>query len=732
MKYPATLSSRSISPASILILAVAFAVTLGTWSRRVSAQSQNLSDISVLKSTDYDTAIPGGQISYEIVVTNGGPDAADNVVLSDPLPPHTTFVSANPTANFDGTTVTINFGTIQPFESAALTLVLKVDDDTQPGTTITNVANATSSSADNDLSNNQASISTPIVAPSAELTVVKTGPVSADVGGTIDYTVQVVNLGTLDAANVVVTDAIPAHTTFAEASVGQGSVSSDGTTVTATFGTIPTGTGAILSITVRINPDTPRNTVITNTAVATTSTPEGNLEDNVSTAFTQVTGVFAGDLIISEFRLRGPGLAVIPAPNGPNKTLGTSGGSGSKLTAGSSQNAAVSNAALDEFVEIYNNTDEPITINALDDSSGFALAASDGIVRFVIPNGTTIPARGHFLGVNSLGYSLNGYPSSNSGGPGTSATGDATYTLDIPDNAGIALFRTSNSENFSLGVRLDAAGSTAEANGLYKEGDGYAALTNLAAVDYSFYRDNCGKGGSTSNPAPCTQFTPKDTNNNAADFIFVDTDGTDMGAGQRLGAPGPQNLASPIQSNGSIVSFLLDATNSNTVAPNRVRNLTPDPLNNSTFGTLDIRRRVVNNSDLPVTRLRFRIVDLSTFPSPIGTADLRALTSTQVVVNGINDANTCGGPAPCTVTVHGLLLETPALQPLGGAFNSSLSDGVITLQTPLAPGESVNVRFLFGVQRTGSFRIVVNIETLNVAQIPGRPQKPQTSKVKFR
>src|SRR5262249_30676900 len=157
-----------------------------------------------------------------------------------------------------------------------------------------------------------------------------------------------------------------------------------------------------------------------------------------------------------------------------------------------------------------------------------------------------------FLGVNSLGYSLNGYPSSNSGGPGTSATGDATYTINIPDNAGIALFRTSNSENFSLGTRLDAAGSTAEPNTLYQEGIGYPALTNLAPVDYSFYRDNCGKGGSTSSTAPCTQFTPKDTDNNAADFIFVDTDGTNMGAGQRLGAPGPQNLASPVQTNTSI------------------------------------------------------------------------------------------------------------------------------------------------------------------------------------
>ena len=50
-----------------------------------------------------------------------------------------------------------------------------------------------------------------------------------------------------------------------------------------------------------------------------------------------------------------------------------------------------------------------------------------------------------------------------------------------------------------------------------------------------------------------------DTNNNATDFYFVDTNGTSAGAGQRLGAPGPENLASPIVRT-SIAAPLLDAS----------------------------------------------------------------------------------------------------------------------------------------------------------------------------
>jgi hypothetical protein len=34
----------------------------------------------------------------------------------------------------------------------------------------------------------------------------------------------------------------------------------------------------------------------------------------------------------------------------------------------------------------------------------------------------------------------------------------------------------------------------------------------------------------------------------------------------------------------------------------------------------------------------------------------------------------------------------------------------ITLGTPLAPGASINVRFLLGIQQTGSFKFFVNME----------------------
>jgi len=226
----------------------------------------------------------------------------------------------------------------------------------------------------------------------------------------------------------------------------------------------------------------------------------------------------------------------------------------------------------------------------------------------------------------------------------------------------------------------------------------------------------CGKKGNPATFGNCpTNGFMMDSNVNADDFIFADTSAAMTPAGQRLGAPGPQNMGNP-RLNLSIATLLLDATKGSTTDPNRTRDTTPQgPL--ATQGTLSVRRRFVNNTGAPVTRLRFRIVDFSAFPVSGATADLRALTSSNITVSGIKDSATCastGTPTsqPCTVTVFGTALETPPTQALGGALNSSYNAGTISLPTPLAPGQSINLQFLLGVQKTGSFKFFFNIEAL--------------------
>jgi predicted extracellular nuclease len=467
-------------------------------------------------------------------------------------------------------------------------------------------------------------------------------------------------------------------------------------------------------------PETPAATFLNNAA-----RPERNSDHDMPVAYFSLNAAAAaGSLVISEFRFRGPGPDLVEAS--PEVTevgggfggfdLGGFGGSDALSFGGPAATfnpqapnavADTSPQANDEFIEFYNNTDSDIFVAATDGSAGWALVAADGQVRFVIPSGTTIPARSHYLAVNNLGYSLSGYRGGLSEVGATGTVGDSLldangsgiggYTLDIPDNSGVALFRTANPANFNMTERLDAAGYAGVPE-LYREGAGFptGGAETSGDLQYAFFRDYRPTG------------RPKDTGNNAADFLSADTAGTPgLGLGQRLGAPGPENSTSPVERSADFSVTTLNPAVSSTAVPNRVRKLCGvaeecDP-NRSQFGTMSIRRTVTNNTGGAVAQLRFRVVEVTTFPQPnAATADIRAIDSDdiQVTVNGQ------------PVEVRGTTVEQPPDQPRGGGWNTSLNVGFVTLDQPLAAGDSVSVQFLLGIQQTGNFKFFLNIEAL--------------------
>lgn len=364
----------------------------------------------------------------------------------------------------------------------------------------------------------------------------------------------------------------------------------------------------------------------------------------------------------------------------------------------------------DEFVELQNNTDADITVSTTDSSGGWALVKSGSgcsttpVVVAVIPAGTVIPARGNYLIVGSA-YSLAAY-----------AAGDQTLVFGIEDDRNVALFNTADLSNISTAARLDAVGFGSNTGGncdLLREG---ATLPDASGStsEYSFVR-KVDKGAT------------QDTGDNSADFIVVSTTpATAVGSNSTptLGAPGPENSTGargpvPCSEPPGATKFQrsrLDSTQDAATAPNLVRDGTSDPVNNSTFGTLDFRRRFTNNTGGTVTRLRFRITNTLN-PSTAGAADLRARSSSAVVVAGVNDAATCGGSTPCNVSVQGTTLEQPPVQTSGGGVNSSLGVSTITLATPLASGASVDVHLLFGVQQQGNYHLSIVVEDVTDGQI---------------
>jgi hypothetical protein len=373
-----------------------------------------------------------------------------------------------------------------------------------------------------------------------------------------------------------------------------------------------------------------------------------------------------GTFIISELRTSGPG----------------AGGTGD---------------VTDEFVELYNNTDSPVTVSTSDASAGWALAKTgatcgdDPVVIATIPNGTVIPARGHYLIVGT-GYSLANY------GGTAAAAGNQTETAEIENNRNVAVFNTATVTNFSTTTRLDAVGFGTATGGncdLLREGTNLPAA-NDSILQYSFVRK-------------LATGTPQDTNDNSADFVVVSTTGAAVGdnATPTLGAPGPENSASPIQRNATIKTSLIEPQVPSTAVPNRVRDSTANVCNggvgpsNCTFGTLDIRRRFKNTTGATVTRLRFRAVDMTAGPNGgPGEADMRLLTGSDFAIS------TSLG----SLTVKGTVLEQPPAQTGGGGLNST-----VTVTLPgggLTNGNTIDVHFLLGVQQGGTYRFFINVEAL--------------------
>jgi uncharacterized repeat protein (TIGR01451 family) len=109
-------------------------------------------DLSLTKDVDDPTPNVGSNVTFTIVVSNGGPSDAIGVNVTDVLPYGLTFVSANPAASYNSSTGVWTVGNLTNGASATLTIVATVS-----GVQVTNTAVASAITADPDLDNNSAS-----------------------------------------------------------------------------------------------------------------------------------------------------------------------------------------------------------------------------------------------------------------------------------------------------------------------------------------------------------------------------------------------------------------------------------------------------------------------------------------------------------------------------------------------------------------------------------------------
>jgi uncharacterized repeat protein (TIGR01451 family) len=245
-------------------------------------------DVLIMKTASVNPAEVGRIFTYNIEVSNAGPDAANAVTVTDALPAGMTFTSATPSqgsCDFASGTLTCQLGALAMNGSASVVLQVK---PRQTGT-LTNTASVTAAESDPDTSDNDAT-STINVIKTADLKIAKTdSPDPVFVGEQVTYTLLVTNLGTLNTATgVTLTDSLPTSMTFVSATTTQGSlvtppVGSTGV-ITADIASLAVNAQATVTVTVKAT----QSGSITNTATVSGNETDTNNTNNTATQTTTV------------------------------------------------------------------------------------------------------------------------------------------------------------------------------------------------------------------------------------------------------------------------------------------------------------------------------------------------------------------------------------------------------------------------------------------------------------
>ncbi len=243
-----TIPSGTTAGSTAVTTATATSVGDGTKSdtdiATTTANTDNLSTSSKTSSTASPTI--GVPFTYTITVPNTGNVAASSVIITDSIPAGLTYVAGtiqlngtgvpdatSETAYGGGSTtayssgkVTIDVGTVNASATDTLTFQVTANANTQ-GSPITNTANITFDTS--GTVNPSVNVTPALVAPALSL-IKAVNKASAAPGATLTYTITATNSATAGpASSVVISDPLPANTTYvsgsAEAGASSGSLS---------------------------------------------------------------------------------------------------------------------------------------------------------------------------------------------------------------------------------------------------------------------------------------------------------------------------------------------------------------------------------------------------------------------------------------------------------------------------------------------------------------------------
>ncbi len=228
-------------------------------------------DVSIVK-TGPPAAKAGTDVTWALAVHNAGPSDARTVTVTDPLPPHTSFISADAPCTQAGGTVTCALGTMTPGQDITLHVSAHIASGTT--TDITNTATVTTMTPDTDSANDSSS-ETVLVGNEVDLAITKTSQFEHIVQTLDDhFALTVTNAGPSDSHGTTVVDTLPAGLSFVAATPAQGTCADAGPVITCDLGDVVVGTPVAIDVEVRGDQVGPQvNNATVSTALATDINP---------------------------------------------------------------------------------------------------------------------------------------------------------------------------------------------------------------------------------------------------------------------------------------------------------------------------------------------------------------------------------------------------------------------------------------------------------------------------
>ncbi len=192
-------------------------------------------DVGVVMTTKPEPIVAGETMTFTIVTTNYGPSTATGVTISDILPAALTFAGGSTGCSATGQTVACAMGDLDAGDLATATILADISS-ALTGTMVNTVTVSAAEFDENPDNNSASTLSTVSTVADLRLTLTD-APDPNYGGGTVAYTLSVLNNGPSDARGVVVTETVPLS--FSVASAVGCTVS--GQTVTCNLGEIPAG-----------------------------------------------------------------------------------------------------------------------------------------------------------------------------------------------------------------------------------------------------------------------------------------------------------------------------------------------------------------------------------------------------------------------------------------------------------------------------------------------------------